>query len=57
MAASLPYFDEKKLFDSIDKDGSGYVEEREWRRLTRDTALAASDDTVLLLERVREASR
>ncbi|CAM9114072.1 unnamed protein product [Laminaria digitata] len=44
----------KELFDSIDKDGSGYVEEREWRRLTRDTPLAASDDTVLLLERQRE---
>lgn len=53
VAISLPSF---KLFDSIDKDGSGYVEEREWRRLTRDTPLAASDDTVLLLERVSLAS-
>lgn len=44
---------QRKVFDSIDKDGSGYVDEEEWRRLTEDTPLAASDDTFLFIERVR----
>ncbi|CAN0006206.1 unnamed protein product [Ectocarpus sp. 12 AP-2014] len=44
----------KEVFDSIDKDGSGYVDEEEWRRLTEDTPLAASDDTFLFIERERE---
>lgn len=43
----------EKVFDTIDKDGSGYVDEREWRRLTQDTPLAASDETLLFVERVR----
>lgn len=41
-----------QVFDSLDKDGSGYVEENDWRRLTEDTPLAASDDTFLFIERV-----
>lgn len=41
-----------QVFDSLDKDGSGYVDEREWRRLTEDTPLAASDDTFLFVQRV-----
>lgn len=41
-----------KAFDTIDKDGSGYVEEREWRRVTEDTPLAASDESSLWIERV-----
>lgn len=45
--------DTRKVFDSLDKDGSGYVDEEEWRRLTEDTPLAASDDTFLFIERVR----
>ncbi|CAM9385488.1 unnamed protein product, partial [Hapterophycus canaliculatus] len=44
----------KEVFDSIDKDGSGYVDEQEWRRLTEDTPLAASDDTFIFIERERE---
>ncbi|CAM9567000.1 unnamed protein product, partial [Pylaiella littoralis] len=44
----------KEVFDSLDKDGSGYVDENEWRRLTEDTPLAASDDTFLFIERERE---
>lgn len=44
-----------KVFDSIDIDGSGYVDEQEWRRLTEDTPLAASDETFLVIERVRLA--
>ncbi len=41
-----------QVFDTLDKDGSGYVDEREWRRLTEDTPLAASDDTFLFVQRV-----
>lgn len=47
-------FDILQVFDSLDKDGSGYVNENDWRRLTEDTPLAASDDTFLFIERVRQ---
>lgn len=52
-APSASPVDERQVFDSLDKDGSGYVDEQEWRRLTEDTPLAASDDTFLFIERVR----
>lgn len=42
-----------QVFDTLDIDGSGYVDEQEWRRRTEDTALAASDDTFLFIQRVR----
>lgn len=50
---SASTIDIRQVFDSLDKDGSGYVDEQEWRRLTEDTPLAASDDTFLFIERVR----
>lgn len=52
---SAPPIDVRQVFDSLDKDGSGYVDEQEWRRLTEDTPLAASDDTFLFIERVRHS--
>ncbi|CAN0170616.1 unnamed protein product [Ascophyllum nodosum] len=43
----------KEAFDSIDKEDSGYVNERQWRSLTKDTPLAASCDTSLFVRRER----
>lgn len=43
-----------QVFDDLDKEGSGYVDERRWREVTKDMPLVATDnEDFLLMQRVR----